>query len=83
MYTRHKFHGLLARNPANAAQVLQWTPAGSIEAMDRSGIAVSIASISTPGVWFGDVGAAQRLARECNEFAAKMEQGRGRKEEIV
>src|SRR5690348_4420619 len=62
-----------ARNEANAAQVLSWTPAGSVEAMDRFGIAVSITSISTPGVWFGDVAQARRLARACNEFAARME----------
>ena len=62
-----------ARNEVNAAQVMRWTPAGSIEAMDRSGIAVSITSISTPGVWFGDVAQAKRLSRACNEFAAGME----------
>ena len=44
-----------ARNEHNVAQVLNWTPARSIEAMDRHGIAVSITSISTPGVWFGDI----------------------------
>ncbi len=64
---------LSSRNPANAVQVLRWTPAASIEAMDRAGIAVAITSISTPGVWFGDVARARRLARECNEFAAGME----------
>jgi predicted TIM-barrel fold metal-dependent hydrolase len=62
-----------ARNEANAAQVMRWTPASSIEAMDRTGIAVSITSISTPGVWFGDVAQARRLSRACNEFAAGME----------
>ena len=62
-----------SRNQHNAAQVLRWTPAGSIEAMDRTGIAVSITSISTPGVWFGDVAQAKRLSRACNEFAAGME----------
>src|SRR5262249_17284586 len=61
------------RNEQNAVQVLNWTPAQSIEAMDRHGIAVSITSISTPGVWFGDVAQAKRLARSCNEFAAQME----------
>jgi predicted TIM-barrel fold metal-dependent hydrolase len=61
------------RNPANAAQVLGWTPAASIEAMDRNGIAVAVTSISTPGVWFGDVALASRLARDSNEFAARME----------
>ena len=62
-----------ARNEHNAVQVLNWTPARSIEAMDRHGIAVSITSISTPGVWFGDIAQAKRLARSCNEFAAQME----------
>ena len=65
--------GMTARNPHNAAQVLRWTPAGSIEAMDRTGIAASITSISTPGVWFGDVAEARRLSRACNDFAAGME----------
>jgi 6-methylsalicylate decarboxylase len=65
--------GFQARNPHNAAQVLRWTPAGSIEAMDRTGITTSITSISTPGVWFGDVAEAKRLSRACNEFAAGME----------
>src|SRR3954465_1804931 len=65
--------GMTARNPHNAAQVMRWTPASSIEAMDRTGIAVSITSISTPGVWFGDVAQARRLSRACNEFAAGME----------
>jgi predicted TIM-barrel fold metal-dependent hydrolase len=64
---------LTARNPANAAQVLRWTPAASVEAMDRAGVAAAITSISTPGVWFGDVARARKLARECNEFAAGME----------
>src|ERR1700709_2289711 len=62
-----------SRKEANAAQVMRWTPAESIEVMDRSGIAVSITSISTPGVWFGDVAQARRLSRPSNEFAAGME----------
>ena len=65
--------GFATRNPANATQVLKWTPAGSIEAMDRAGITAAITSISTPGVWFGNVVQAKRLSRECNEFAAAME----------
>jgi predicted TIM-barrel fold metal-dependent hydrolase len=50
----------------------QWSPAISIEAMDRNGIGAAITSISAPGVWFGDVPEACRLARECNEYAAQM-----------
>jgi predicted TIM-barrel fold metal-dependent hydrolase len=50
----------------------EWTPAKSIEAMDKAGIATSITSVSEPGVWFGDNAAARVLARECNEYGARM-----------
>jgi predicted TIM-barrel fold metal-dependent hydrolase len=49
-----------------------WTPQRSIEDMDRGGVATSIVSISEPSVWFGDNGAARALARECNEYAARL-----------
>jgi predicted TIM-barrel fold metal-dependent hydrolase len=49
-----------------------WTPAKSIEDMDKGGVATAITSISEPGVHFGDDAAARALARECNEYAAKL-----------
>jgi len=52
--------------------LIGWTPAASIEAMDKAGIATSITSVSEPGVWFGDNAAARALARECNEYGARM-----------
>ncbi len=55
-----------------AAQVLGWTPERSLEAMDKAGVGKAMASISSPGVWFGDGRAAAELARACNEFAAGM-----------
>lgn len=55
-----------------AGRTPQWTPAQSIEAMDRNGIATAVTSISAPGLWFGDAQAARGLARHCNEFAAAM-----------
>jgi len=50
----------------------QWSPEISIEAMDRNGIGAAIASISAPGVWFGNVNESCKLARLCNEYAADM-----------
>ena len=47
-----------------------WTPELSIEDMDRSGIAKSVLSLIQPGVWFGDVDEARRLAREANDYGA-------------
>jgi predicted TIM-barrel fold metal-dependent hydrolase len=53
-------------------QVVDWTIARSLEDMDKNGVRTAIVSISTPGVMFGSVEASRRLARECNEYAAKM-----------
>ena len=47
-----------------------WTPELSIEDMDGSGIAKSVLSLIQPGVWFGDVDEARRLAREANDYGA-------------
>ncbi len=56
----------------NFAHVLQWSPAQSLEQMDRHGVQLAITSLSNPGTWFGDVGEARELARMSNEYAAGM-----------
>jgi predicted TIM-barrel fold metal-dependent hydrolase len=40
--------------------------------MDRDGVATSLISCTAPGVWFGDPDEARGLARELNEYGAKM-----------
>ncbi len=52
----------------------RWTPASSIEEMDKSGIVAAIVSLSPPNVIFPDVAVARRLAREVNEYGARMRQ---------
>ena len=54
--------------PANTT----WTPEKSIDDMDRGGVAASVISITNPGLWFGDKAVTDRLARACNEYAAKV-----------
>jgi predicted TIM-barrel fold metal-dependent hydrolase len=56
--------------PANA----NWTPARSIEDMDRGGVAAAMVSITNPGLWFGDAAVTRRLARACNDYGARLVQ---------
>jgi len=56
--------------PANTT----WTPEKSLEDLDRGGAAAAVLSITNPGLYLGDKAQANRLARECNEFGAKVVQ---------
>lgn len=58
--------------PDFVARMRAWTPEGAIAEMDRNGIQTAVLSISSPGVWFGDLKQARRLARSCNEYMASM-----------
>jgi predicted TIM-barrel fold metal-dependent hydrolase len=58
--------------PASAYQ--NWSPSLALEQMDAAGIETAITSITSPGVWFENDGAAENRARarDCNEFGATM-----------
>jgi predicted TIM-barrel fold metal-dependent hydrolase len=49
-----------------------WSAELSLEEMDRNGIATAICSLVQPGVWLGDIDRSRALARECNEYGARM-----------
>ena len=49
-----------------------WSAPRHLELMDQAGIARAILSLSSPGVHFGNDGAARSLAREINETSADM-----------
>jgi len=55
-------------------QQLGWSPARSLEELDKAGVQTAILSLaSTPGVWFDQpVEIANRMARLCNEYGARM-----------
>jgi predicted TIM-barrel fold metal-dependent hydrolase len=51
----------------------KWSPALSLEDMDKSGVATAILSIVQPGIWYGDnVEEARSLARRLNDYGATM-----------
>jgi predicted TIM-barrel fold metal-dependent hydrolase len=49
-----------------------WSQEKSLEDMDRAGVAMAVLSVNN--VWAGDDARAIKLARECNDYAAKMAQ---------
>ena len=58
--------GILTKETRN------WTPQQSLDEMDRGGVQAALTSITTPGLWFGDAVASKKLARLCNDYAAKL-----------
>ena len=69
------FHvdSMMAPGRRTGAPPPKWSPALSLEDMDKSGIVTSILSIAQPGVWYGNnVEEARTLARRLNEYGATM-----------
>jgi predicted TIM-barrel fold metal-dependent hydrolase len=56
----------------NLGVLTSYSPAKDIELMDQEGVATCMLSCTTPGIWFGDPAESAALAREMNEFGAKM-----------
>jgi len=52
----------------------KWSPQGSIEEMEKSGIATCFTSLINPGMqaWMGDVENSKKIARLSNEYAATL-----------
>ncbi len=56
-----------------AAPIVQkWSVAKTLDDMDKAGVATSILSATTPQVSFTDAASARRIARESNEWVAKL-----------
>jgi 6-methylsalicylate decarboxylase len=52
--------------------VRNWSITKTLDDMDKAGIATSIVSVTTPQVGFTDAANARRIARESNEWAARL-----------
>ncbi|SRR5712692_6048086 len=49
----------------------EWSLAAQLELMDETGMTAVVNSVASPGAYFGDLDLAIRIARECNEGAAR------------
>ena len=65
---------IAAANAGNFGEppMKNWTPEKTLEDMDKAGVAVAMLSITTPALSPLSGDAARKLARECNEYAAKL-----------
>jgi predicted TIM-barrel fold metal-dependent hydrolase len=57
---------------AAGAEALNWSPEKSLTMMDSSGIETAILSLSLPGVSFNGAVDPPALARQCNEYTARL-----------
>lgn len=55
-----------------SAVYANWTPRYSLDQMDQNGVATAIASISSPGVWFGNNEEGRGNARGVNDYGAQL-----------
>jgi predicted TIM-barrel fold metal-dependent hydrolase len=65
---------IAASNAGNFGEPLMksWTPEKSLQDMDRAGIAIAMLSVTTPALNFTSGDAARKLARECNDYGARL-----------
>lgn len=62
----------VAAAKVGAPPTIGWTLQKSLDDMDRAGVATAITSLTTPATSFLKGQAAQKVARESNDFAAKL-----------
>jgi predicted TIM-barrel fold metal-dependent hydrolase len=71
-YTSPGLLAMMRGRRTNQTFNMGWTVQKSLDAMDAGGVATAIVSTSDPGVFFGDYDQAKGLARDCNEYQARM-----------
>jgi 6-methylsalicylate decarboxylase len=49
-----------------------WTVEGSLQDMEKAGVATAMLSVMQPGIWFGNNEQGRSLARRCNDYAAAL-----------
>ena len=67
-----QFAAVARLHTVNAAVIDRWTLQHSLDEMDRNGVRTAVASITQPGVFYGDAAQARALARVCNDYMARL-----------
>ena len=62
----------LGQDKSGGAPIPDWSAEQAIALMNSVGIEKAFASISSPGIYFGDQALTTELARQCNEFSARL-----------
>lgn len=70
-YMKEEHDRTAATHNLPPSAMMQWTAQQALDVLDKADVQFAVASISTPGVWYGDVALGRSLAREWNEEAAK------------
>jgi 6-methylsalicylate decarboxylase len=63
----------------SVASLKDWPVSRMLEEMDRAGTDVGMLSLTAPGIWFGDAVQSRKLARDANEFFARMVAGNAKR----
>jgi 6-methylsalicylate decarboxylase len=72
-FTKRMIDALIADAPDfPPSMYLDWSPDQVLAMMETYAIDTVMVSLTSPGLWFGDAGAAREAAREFNELAAQM-----------
>ncbi len=71
-YTSPGLLAMMKGRRTNQGFNMAWTLQKSLDAMDAAGVTMAVVSTSDPGVFFGNFDEAKALARDCNEYQARM-----------
>jgi predicted TIM-barrel fold metal-dependent hydrolase len=61
-----------AKVGARTSAFAGWTLSEDLDDMDRNGTATALLSLTLPGLWFGKTDDVRKVARDSNEYAAKL-----------
>lgn len=62
----------IGQSRSGSAELPKWTKESALTMLDQQGIQTAIASISSPGIYFGDMTFTRELARRCNDILAEL-----------